>query len=196
MTSPVDDCMNARILAIANGLPAGADALKFIVLALMSVLPGLGVAAQQELQAAASEEPEEIVVTGERSALQLRIQMEAAEKLAYETFNKFNDEARFDISCSVSERTGSRFKQQVCQPEFELQALRGHAQDFLDSMPGRNIGLPDGSVSQAHQPMATEILKQRPAFQQKMKEIAEQHPEFLEALANFARLQEEYRQRR
>lgn len=131
-------------------------------------------------------------MTGERSAFPLRLQIESAEKLAYETFNKFNNERRFDVSCSVVAPIGSRLKQQVCQPEFELQALRGHAQDYLYSMPGRTL-LPDGSINQSFQPMEAQIARQRPAFRQKLKEVAEEHPEFLEALVRLARLQEEYR---
>src|SRR5690606_35446450 len=121
-------------------------------------------------------DPEEIVVTGEQSAAPIRLQIEAAEKLAYEAFNKFNDERRFNVSCSVVQPVGSRLKQQVCQPEFEIQALRGHAQDFLESMPGR-ANLPGGSVNQSFQPVEAAISRHRPAFRQKMKEVAENHPE-------------------
>jgi hypothetical protein len=152
-----------------------------------------GVAAAQPLdQREGFEEPEEIVVTGDPSDFSLRLQIEAAEKFAYDTFNKFNDERRFDISCSVVEPLGSRFKKQVCQPEFEIQALRGHAQDYLDSMPGRSL-LPGGVVNQSFQPLETEISRQRPAFKQKMEEVAEKHPEFLEAIVRLTRLQEQYR---
>jgi hypothetical protein len=152
-----------------------------------------GVAAAQQLdQRERFEEPEEIVVTGDPSAFPLRLQIEAAEKFAYETFNKFNDERRFDISCSVVEPIGSRFKKQVCQPEFEIQALRGHAQDYLYSMPGRS-NLPGGAVNQSFQPLELEISRQRPAFKQKMKEVAEKHPEFLDAIVSLTRLQEQYR---
>lgn len=138
--------------------------------------------------------PEEVVITGERSTMQLRLQLFEAERRTYELFNALNDEARFDISCSVQARTGSRFEQQVCRPEFEIQAERAHAQSYLDTMP-RDGGLPAGSVAPTRTPMEFDIARQRPAFQRRMREIAEQHPEFLDALIEYTRIRQLYRER-
>jgi hypothetical protein len=117
-----------------------------------------------------------------------------SEQIAYDIFNQFNDEKRFNISCSVEEQTGSHFTRQVCQPEFEIQATRSHAQDYLDSMPGRLAGLPQGSVAPTHSaiPMEMEINRHQPAFRRKLQDVAEKHPEFLEAIKRYAELREKY----
>ncbi|MEY4640111.1 MAG: hypothetical protein RLZZ227_105 [Pseudomonadota bacterium] len=158
-------------------------------------LCGSWAAAQEPTEpvVALQEAPEEIIVTGERSTMQLRIQVMEAEVQAYEIFNQFNDDRRFDISCSVQERTGSRFVQQLCEPEFIIQANRGHALDFLSTMPGRSAS--EGSSSHQYGPMAVEIQRHQPAYRQKLKQIAEEHPEFLEALVRFTSLKQEYESR-
>lgn len=150
-----------------------------------------------EQDQAGLEVPEEIVVTGERSNLQLRLELMELEKQAYELFNQFNDERRFDISCSVQKPTGSNLSRQVCQPEFEIQATRAHAQDFLESIPQRREGLPQASAAPTFSatPMEFEINRHQKAFRQKMQDVAKQHPEFLEALKAYAELRTRYEER-
>ena len=141
-----------------------------------------------------SEDAEEIVVTGERATMQLRLQMFEAEKSAYELFNRFNDERRFDISCAIQERTGSRFERQVCQPEFALQAERAHAQDYYETIP--SLDRPsNGNLVPTRPPMEFEISRQMSAFRRRMREVAEQEPEFLEAIVRYTQLQQQYRER-
>ena len=144
--------------------------------------------------------PEELLIIGERNLYQLRNQMLEAEKQAYEIFNKFNDEKRFNISCSVKARTGSIFKAQLCQPEFEIQASRAHGQAFLESY--RNFlgsetisGVPntDGSAVQA-MPMADLVASQQEDYKRKLRQVAEQHPEFLDAITSYGKVREQYEQ--
>jgi hypothetical protein len=140
-------------------------------------------------------QPEEVIVVGQRQLLQLRTQMWEAEAAAYALFNRFNDEKRFDISCSMHQPTGTRINRQVCQPEFEIQAARGHAQDFFDGLgsafdqPG---SLPNGSIAPRHTPMASEILRQQPAYRKKIEQVAEEHPEFLDAIIRYSELREQH----
>ena len=156
----------------------------------------LGAAAQPAPSVAKDlEKPEEIVITGQH--FQLYKQMLEAEKNAYETFNKFNDDKRFNISCSVHKRTGSQFEKQSCTPEFEIQATQAHAQDYIESL--RNFINPadpsvhtDGNVSQSAAPVEMLINKDLPAYRQKLKQIAEQHPEFLESIVNYTKVKEKY----
>lgn len=140
--------------------------------------------------------PEEIVVTGERSAIQLRTQLMEAEKQAYEIFNRFNDDRRFEISCSHSAPVGSRFTRQVCMAEFEIQAMRGHAQDYLAAMPGTpGDGRLGSQAAQQYLPVEGELQRHRKAYKEKMREIAENHPEFLDAIARYAALSDDYKRR-
>ena len=138
---------------------------------------------------------EEVVITGERSHLQLRLQMMEAEQAAYEIFNQFNDEKRFHISCGMQTPTGSRIQSDelYCQPNFEIEANRAHARDSLESF--RLFYDPystDKSAVQTSQPAALVIASQQRAYQRKMKDVAEQHPEFLQAIIRFTELKTRY----
>ena len=158
----------------------------FYVLPALAQLVDIPLAMKQEVA-------EEIVITGERSTMQLRIQLMEAEKQAYDIFNQFNDDRRFEISCSLSAPTGSRLLRQICQAEFEIQAMRGHAQDYYNTMPGH--GRPQGSVTKQYPPVAVELHRHQKAYREKMRQIAEEHPEFLDALARYAALNQEYEER-
>lgn len=139
--------------------------------------------------------PEEVIVSGDRNLYTLRAQMLDAEKRAYDVFNKFNDERRFTISCSTSERTGSRFKRQSCTPRFQIDATAAHARGYFDTLRDHldeehNEGdtIPNNIMD-----VGSRIASQQGAYQRKMREVAEQHPEFLEAIAEYAELQERYK---
>ncbi len=173
--------MDIRIAAIAFalGLPLSASAQQ--------------ARSAQEQQA----RPEEIVITGERSVL--RTQMMETEKRAYEVFNKFNDEKRFNISCSMHQPTGTHFSRQVCEPDFVNEAAAAHARDFLgDWQASTNpvTGMIDTSINHTsqvtHLPMEAVIGSQLPDYHRKIKQIAEQHPEFLEEVIRYSKIREQY----
>ena len=126
--------------------------------------------------------PEEIVITGERSLLNLRLEMQEAERAAYALFNQLNDEDRFDISCKMEAQTGTRIKRQLCLPEFKREALREHARAYIEGSPSRNP------------PVEMVIASQEGDFKLKMEEVAEQHPEFLEAIILYSVHQERYKE--
>ena len=141
------------------------------------------------------EQPEEVVVVGQRQIIQLRLQMLDAEKLAYDTFNQFNDERRFNISCSTQVSANSHIQsdEQMCQPEFELQAMRAAGQDYLNSY--RNFLDPtsaDKGDSSQSVPAAALIASQQVDYRRKMREVAEEHPEFLEALIEYTEVRQRY----
>lgn len=123
--------------------------------------------------------PEEVVIIGERSKLQLRMQLWESEVEAYEIFNKYNDEERFNIYCSLYEPTGTRIKTQVCSPEFQLQASRDHAQDYIN-----------GTFQ--HMPREMVIASQLQEYRDKIKQIAQEHPEFLEAVIRYTEVRERF----
>jgi hypothetical protein len=143
--------------------------------------------------------PEEIVIVGERSLLQLRMQMVNAEKVAYDTFNQFNDERRFEISCSMQQPTGTRFSNQICLPNFKQDATAAHGQALLQDY--RNLYLQNecilcpaitGSAVPAHIPSASEIAAQQKQYMLKMETLAREHPEFLEALIRYSETKTQY----
>jgi hypothetical protein len=139
---------------------------------------------------------EEIIITGEKILLD---RIWAAEKKAYDVFNTFNDEKRFEINCSKHSPTGTLFNNQLCLPAFQLDALQGQAQDYRESLlnfiaPPGGGGMPDASVVPTHVPSEVKIASQMPAYKRKLKEVAEQHPEFLEALIEYNELKQRYQQ--
>lgn len=156
----------------------------------------LSTQAQQEelVQAPESQRDiEEVMVTGQRNLLQLRMQVITAEKNAYDIFNKFNDEKRFDISCSMHQPTGTRIERQVCQPEFQIEATRAHARAYFDNLCDLLCygNLPNSSQI-THAPQETRIASQHGDYQRKIKQVAEQHPEFLEALIQYTEIKGRY----
>lgn len=164
---------------------------------LLSLFYAVSVSAQAPVTDPANPEAaEEVIVTGQRSTLQLRLELMEAERAAYSIFNQFNDDRRFHISCNVDARTGSRFKRQLCQAEFEIQAMRGHAQDYLETMPSTpGDGRIPSQAIQQHLPVEMQLARHQKAYREKMRQVAEEHPEFLDALARYAALNDEYRKR-
>lgn len=152
----------------------------------MIVMMGLASGGAAQPTASPTQEVEEVTVTGQRAAMALRLQLEQAEKSAYDLFNKYNDDKRFRISCNEEAPTGSNFKRQVCQPEFERRAMSAHAYDYLGSL--QNPDTESTTMSAA--PVEAAIAAQLPALQRKMKQLAEQHPDFLEAVVAFSKLRQ------
>lgn len=139
---------------------------------------------------------EEIVITGERLQYQLRQDMRDAEQAAYDLFNQFNDDKRFEISCNTQTPVGSRIESAnlLCQPNFEAEAMRGAGQDYLTSL--RNFMDPyteDKSPPPSHAPAHALIEALQGEYRAKMREVAEQHPEFLQALIEYSNKQARYR---
>lgn len=159
--------MNSRFISIV-----------FLLLAMQYPL----MASAQSVEEAEQENnaiPEEIVVTTNRSKLQLRLQLWDAEEKAYGVFNSFNDEKRFDIKCYLHEPTGTRIKRQICTPEFQLQATRDHAQDYINGI-------------LQHVPVDVQIASQLGDYRGKIKQVAEEHPEFLNAIIEYTEKRQQY----
>jgi hypothetical protein len=138
--------------------------------------------------------PEEVMVTSDRSLYTLRSQMLDAEKRAYDVFNKFNDEKRFNISCSTSQPTGTRFKRQSCSPEFQIQATTIHARGYLDTLRDHlSLYSKDGdTIPNNIMDVGTRIASQHKDYQQKLRQVAMENPEFLNALIEYSQLRERY----
>jgi len=134
---------------------------------------------------------EEVVITGERFMYQLRTQMMEAEQRAYEIFNQFNDEKRFNISCSTHQPTGSRIQRQVCQPGFQLEASRLHASQYVESA-REALGQGGSSFTAQHQPQEAIVASQMEDYRRKLREVAQQNPEFLDAIIRYSELRESY----
>ncbi len=153
-----------------------------LILALCTPLCALG---QENIAVRDSEQvkPEEITIIGER-VRKLRTQMMEAEIHTYDVFNKFNDDRRYTVNCSIRPPTGSRFKKAVCDTGFERDAMQEHARDYADNLA---FGTTPNSI-----PLEAKISAQREGFQLKMKQVAKEHPEFLRALIQYSKKQKEF----
>lgn len=137
--------------------------------------------------------PEEVVITGDRSLQQLQTKMLDAEKTAYNIFNMFNDEKRFNINCSMHQPTGTHLEKQICQPEFESRATRDHARDYWEYMRAEydpyGLSYRPAIAFPAQEAM---IASQQQAYRKKMQQVAQEHPEFVDALISYSEMREQY----
>ena len=173
------------------------------LLILTLCFPFLVLAQPLELEEAQSP-PEAIQVIGDRSIMQLRIQMMEAEKKAYDIFNQFNDEKRFNIHCTMHQPTGTRIERQVCTTNFESEATRTHAQAYFEntretlgamaacSTSGSGCQPPTFSFPMLYAPAEVMIASQQKEYKQKIKQVAEENPEFLEAIIQFSEVRQRY----
>lgn len=141
------------------------------------------------------ETPEEVIVIGNRNVLELRLQMYDLERAAYEMFNQFNDERRFEISCGEQEPTGTRFKNQLCQPHFVREAAAQHGRAYWENL----RAYMDGYSADKDPPRPGEtyefaVNRQLADYRAKIKEVAEKYPEFLEAVKRYAESRQQYEQ--
>jgi hypothetical protein len=135
-----------------------------------------------------------IVVNGRRYPGQLRLQMLDAERAVYDLFNRLNDNPEFDISCSRQRVTGTQLPSQVCQPEFEREALALEGQDYLAAY--RSFLDPSNLDYSPPQMGATTLVipvKQR-SLARKLKAAAEESPEFRDALVSYVQTKLRYRE--
>ena len=146
----------------------------------LSALAQQNVASRElELQS----QPEEIMIMGER-VQKLRTQMMEAEIQTYDLFNKFNDDKRYQVNCSIRSPTGTHFNKVVCDTGFEREAMQEHARDYADNLA---FGTTPSSI-----PAEARIAAQQEGFRSKMRQIAKQHPEFLRAVIQYTRKQKEF----
>src|SRR5690606_20788542 len=138
--------------------------IRKLAIAFVLCLP-VGIFAQQDDSPALPRAiaPEEVLVIGDR--FRLRAQMNEAEQKAYAVFNRFNDEKRFMISCSMHEPTGTHLARQVCQAAFERDATAAHGRNYLEDyrafIDRELFGPTWNPVPQVtQQPVASEIARQ------------------------------------
>lgn len=173
--------------------------IRFVTLAFVVCSP-LCLSAQQTEPVIGEEPAEEVVITGQRNLYQLRLQMIDAEKRAYDLFNAFNDEKRFEIGCSTYQPINTRLESQICIPEFERKARATHAQDAFKNVQdmldqyGRGVSTPVENYPPNHVSAEAVIAGQQKAYRAKMRQVAQEHPEFLEALKQYSDLKNQYEQ--
>ena len=88
-----------------------------LLLAMASVGMCQAVSAQ-DVDPAAADEIEEIVVYGDKSLRLLRSDLYRAEEKAFSLFNSLNSDDDYDIHCYKEAQTGSHIKRRICKANF------------------------------------------------------------------------------
>lgn len=125
------------------------------------------------------EEIEEIVVYGEKSLLLLKMEVDRAAEVVFDSFNMLNDDDDFDISCSGRGNTRSRISKESCVPNFEKRIYTEATQRRLDMTNG-NVLTPGFRVNDAE--IAGRMKKKKEEMDAKMEELARENPEFAKAI--------------
>jgi hypothetical protein len=125
----------------------------------------------QEDEQVSSEIVEEIVVYGEKSLTQLRLELHRAEDKVYALFNLLNSDDEYDIHCYREAPIGSHIKRRVCRANFVVKATSEEARDFLLGQPGPSAW--------------AKIQPKNKLLQEEMEALVER-PEFLKALSEFS----------
>lgn len=131
----------------------------------------------------AAEDIEEIEVTGQRSLLALRLQVEEAQEEVHLLFNQLNTDDAFDIVCKFEDRYFSHTKAKTCMPQYAWDARAREGQTFAKKITGEAYA--EGA------PANVEIDSYEGALKEQMTEALRHSPELFDAIVKHATLMEE-----
>ena len=127
--------------------------------------------------AADAPETEEIVVEGDRSRINLQLQVDQAENEFFAIFNDLIDDEDFKIECKNQRVIGSLIHKRICQTKYMKDELTNAAQLY---QVGVNY-------------LADEVLKgKNRELRRKTIELLEENPDLLRAARNLSNRVEEY----
>ena len=135
---------------------------------------------------AADESPEEIRITGRRTLLTFRIEMEQAEDHMYELFNTYNSSDKLDLTCEQRTRWFSHMKYRSCNRRYMEDAEQKATQEAMDlGFPAKDDSLLWAENAANHQ-----------QFNAELKAAAERHPEMLAAIIDVVEKRKRYEEER
>ena len=88
----------------------------------------------QEQAPSNSDDVEEIVVYGDKSLRQLRVEYYDAQQNFFDSFNSLNSDDDLDIGCEFMTPIGQRRRYRVCSPKFAAKAESAGSAQYLLSM--------------------------------------------------------------
>lgn len=147
--------------------------------------------AQGDSDNSASQErlPEEIVVVSPASLKRLQNEMNKAEEAMFAVFNEFNDDERFDITCKMEKRYGSKILEHQCAPKYYRTALEEEAEFNLSLIPG----IAGASVTG---PGRNVLDRYNSMLEEKVRDAINTSPEFVDAVSHFEDLKAQYDEQR
>lgn len=110
---------------------------------------------------------EEIVVVGEKSTIQLRHEIRAADMVVYEIFNELNTDDDYDIECRKQARIGSHILRTQCKARLYWEAQSELAEE--------DMAIP------TIRPVANRARHER-ILREKVRDMAAKNPELLRAM--------------
>jgi len=147
---------------------------------------------------------EEIRVTGTKTLLTVRTQIERAKLFSYKLFNELNSDDKFDIKCRTTRRTSSYIPVRNCEPQFHYKerqenaaAAMVHYRDmFVDGEVNHSAIDLGNSVLDSEIEIVGRIQDDYEAMNEDMLRVALENPEYLKMLENIAELKADYAQMR
>ena len=131
---------------------------------------------------------EEITVIGQRSIMNLRIQVDKAVDRMYSVYNEINKDNDYDIICRREAPTGSRIKRKLCTPVYVERLQTEATQRALYDM--------DESGSTSLYVDYTEIARNDVKLRENMKKLILENPQLLAAVLEHVRLRDELKRQR
>lgn len=136
--------------------------------------------ANAAIEAAAQEPIEEIDVTGKRSSMQLRMEIERLEEGMFDLFNELNSSDDFDVACHKIKHTGTLIPTWECEPAYLTRARTQNAQDAL-----RICGMSPEELRYCLKDDAELMFENRAKTEQlnaEIRQLALEHPELAKAM--------------
>jgi len=142
---------------------------------------------QEQMNPGVEEAPmEEIIVIGQRSIMNLRMQVDQAVDRMYAIYNEVNKDDDYDIICKREAPTGSLIKRKVCTPVFYSKEESRATQLAMDMDSRNGFMFFDYSVI----PLKNKKLKEN------MKRLILENPSLFNAVVEQVKLSEELKRQR
>jgi len=118
------------------------------------------------------DEIEEIIVYGEKSMTQLRLELHRAEENFFDVFNSLNSKKEFDVRCDYIVPIETRRREHVCTPIFAMKLHEQAAQDMVAT-----------NMQYSTTPLGALLKKKEKLMWQEMAMLVAEKPEMRAAYA-------------
>ncbi len=129
----------------------------------------------QEVEPETSDTIEEIVVHGNKSITQLRLELYRAQEVAFDLFNSLNSDDDYDIHCYKEAPIGSHIMRRVCKPNYVKKLTAAATSRWLL-----------GGQSQTYLHPTARIRRKDKLLREEMEALVIERPELLKVLSEFS----------
>lgn len=143
---------------------------------------------------------EQITVTGERTLLSMRNEIDRMEEDMYRAFNDLNSSDELDVFCLSETRTTSHIIQRKCEPVFLTNLKKENAQSAVSQI--RNAYTDEGldfvlleyglDFIESEKNLQFQASAKYQELSEEMLRIAEENPDYREALLRLGQLKAGY----